>query len=114
MQNKSVKHLVLELLEIIGYPQARREQFVTEFEALNHLEAMNNLIPRLPHDIQAKIEEAGADPQKIASYIPQDQYIAELTKVTSDALQDYLKEILSKISDEQKKRIAEVLASYQQ
>ena len=108
--NKSYRDILSEILQIVNYQN--KEKFVAEFEGLNHLDAMANIMPSLSSDVREYIKINASDPEKIKKYIPQDLYIKELTKVSADALKNFIIDISSALTIKQKQEIAALLASY--
>jgi len=108
---KSYRDMLLQILQIINYPDV--EKFVSEFENLNYLDAMANILPVLSSEVREYIRINQADPKKIMSYIPQDLYQKELIQVSADALTKLIKDITPTLSGQQKESLTKLLASYQ-
>src|SRR5258708_2607525 len=107
----SYRDMLLQILQIINYPD--KEKFVSEFENLNYLDAMANMLPMLSAEVREYIKINHADPEKIMSYIPQDLYQKELIQVSADALTKLIKDITPTLSGQQKESLTKLLASYQ-
>jgi hypothetical protein len=106
----SYREILLEILQIAHYQN--KEKFIVEFEELNHLDAMANILPVLSHDVREYIKLNNADPEKIKKYIPQDLYLQELTKVSADALLQLTKDVMPTLNAQQKEAIAKLFSSY--
>ncbi len=102
--------ILLAILNCIDY-QNDKEMFVKEFHALNHLDAMGSLIPQLPKDIQEKIRACGNDPEKMKQLIPEKAYKDEFTRVSLEALKEFLDAVLPTLNALQKEKIANFISS---
>lgn len=102
-------NILSEILIIIKYPN--KEKFIREFESLNHLDAMANLLPRLSYEVRDYIKKYYNHPEEIKRYIPQDKYLQEVTKVSVHALSQFIKSIEHTLSLEQKEKIVSLLSS---
>lgn len=105
---RTFSDVLLELLTIIKYPN-NKQKFVKEFEELNHGEALANLLDRLPGMIKAKIKTNGGKPEEIKKYIDPDKYIAEVTKVSAQALVNFVNVISPLLTLHQKEKITALL-----
>lgn len=108
---KSYKDVLLQILKIINYPDI--EKFVSEFEMLNYLDAMANILPHLSSEVREYIKINHANPEKIKRVIPQELYLQELIKVSAEALNQLIKDITPTLNLQQKESIEKLLASYQ-
>lgn len=108
---QSYRDILLQILQIINHPD--REKFAFEFENLNYLDAMANMLPMLSAEVREYIKINNADPEKIMSYIPQDLYQKELIQVSADALTNLIKDIMPTLNGQQKESLTKLLASYQ-
>ncbi len=100
---RKIIDIVADILEIIEYPDDR-EQFLKEFQQTNHEEAIFNILEQFPEDIKEKIKNA-EDPNLIKDYITEEAYLSEMTKVSEEALKNFLETINSSLSDEQREKI---------
>jgi hypothetical protein len=105
-------NILFSILDIINY-QNDKELFVKEFEALNILDAMGYLIPKLPQNIQESIRACGDDPEKIKQLIPEEAYKKEFIKVSFDALDELLASVLPTVTPLQKEKIGKLISSQQ-
>ena len=103
---RSYNDLFLEILSILNYHD--KENFVKQFEQMNHLEAMTNCIERLPEDMRKEIIANENDPQIIQKYISKDEYTQEITTVSTKALSDFLQHMTPAFTDDQKEKIAHI------
>lgn len=108
---QSYRDMLLQILQIINYPD--KEKFASEFENLNYLDAMANILPFLSSEVREYIKINQANPEKIMGYIPQDLYQKELIQVSADALTNLIKDIMPTLNGQQKDSISKLLASYQ-
>ncbi|SRR5258708_39843718 len=106
---QSFNDLFFNILSIINYH--KKEDFVKEFEEMNYVEAMMNCIERLPKHIQTEVIARIAAPEEFKKYIPQEIYQQEVTKVSAEALMDFLSYTKSVLSQEQKEKIVTLLSA---
>ena len=104
---QQLQTLLFEILEIMHYPNDK-EKFIKEFEEVTYLEAMTNVVEKLPQDVKTKIAACDNDPHKIKQYIPEKEYFVQLEKVTQDALADFIKTTSPQLSQTQKEKIAQL------
>ncbi|HSX08673.1 MAG TPA: hypothetical protein VLF93_00790 [Candidatus Saccharimonadales bacterium] len=100
----SYNDLFLEILSILNYED--KENFVKRFEQMNHLEAVTNCIEKLPESIKAEILARPEDPQTLMKYLSKDEYIQEVTTVSTKALGDFLQHVTPALTEEQKEKIS--------
>ncbi len=108
---KSYRDMLLDILHIIQHPN--KEKFVTEFEYLNYLDALTNVLPKLTPEVREYIKLNHADPEKIKQYIPQELYLQELISVSADAISQLIKDITPTLIGQQKESLSQLLATYQ-
>ena len=102
--------ILTEILEIIAYPDDK-QIFVQQFHELTYLEAMVNVIAKLPKEMQEKIKACDNDPEKIKQFISADLYSEELQRVINREFDDFIKSVSMELVPAQKKEIAELIAS---
>jgi hypothetical protein len=103
--------ILSKILTIIDYPQ--KEKAIREFERLNHLDALMNIFPRLPFEVQNFIKNKQNDPEIIMQYIQQEIYTQELTKVSEEGLITLVDDISSSLNETQREKIAQLISSYE-
>jgi hypothetical protein len=108
---KTYRDILSEILQIIHYRD--KEKFITEFENLNYLDTMANILPMLSGEVREFIKINHADPEKIKQYIPQELYLQELIKVSADALNRFIEDIRPTLNGAQKESLANLLSTYQ-
>ena len=106
---RTYRDILLEILQIVIYPD--KEKFIIEFERLNHLDAMTNILPMLSHEVREYIKLNHADPEKITKYIPQERYLKELIRVSASALIKFTEDISPILNAKQREEIVQLLAS---
>lgn len=104
--NLSYTELFLKILTILNYKD--KENFVDRFEKMNHLEAMTNCIERLPQVVKKEIISSEVTPDLIQKYVHKDEYMREITDVSTKALSDFLQHVTPALTDFQKEKIAAV------
>lgn len=103
-----IKNFVLEILHIIKYSD-NKEQFVREFEAYNHLEAIANLVERLPEEMKQKVNVVQDDTLVIKQYISPKDYLKELERVSEKELKKFIETISPGLNLDQKQKITKLL-----
>jgi phosphate starvation-inducible protein PhoH len=96
------------MLLIINY-LGNKEKVVSQFEHMNYLEAICNLLERLPQDIQEKIKESKNIEVEIKQYVQPEQYVAELEQVSTNALKELINSIIDIVTPQQKQKIENLL-----
>jgi hypothetical protein len=105
---KNFHEVLLEILTLISYPNDK-EKFVKEFEELNHMETVANLLEKLPQELQEKVQKNKVTQEEIRQHIPDEDYLAELTNVSGKALIKYVEVIMPQLSVEQREKVQQVL-----
>ncbi len=108
---QNYKDTLLELLTTINYPN-NKEKFIAEFEDLNRVEVIANILEKLPKDIQEKIQAGDNDYENIKKYIHQDEYLAEITKVSAEALKKFIEVISPLLTLQQKQQVDKIVHNY--
>ncbi|MGH7204555.1 MAG: hypothetical protein ACREHC_09020 [Candidatus Levyibacteriota bacterium] len=106
----SYKELLFEILSIVNYSD--KEQFIQEFDRMNHLEAMANIYDTLPEHIQEKVVVNADDPEEIKKYIDKDTYVEEITTVTAKALSSFINHMNPVLTHTQKEKISRLFLQY--
>ncbi|MGI8419139.1 MAG: hypothetical protein ACR2LN_00685 [Candidatus Levyibacteriota bacterium] len=106
----SYKELLFEILSIINYSD--KEQFIEEFDRMNHLEAMANIYDTLPEHIQAKVVLNAEDPEEIKKYIHKETYVKEVTTVTAKALSAFIGRMKPVLTHLQNEKISHLFLQY--
>ena len=98
--------LLVEILEIIRYTK-NKEKFILEFEAMNHLEAITNLLEKFPSNIREKIKLIAFKnkPELIKDYISSESYREEVTKVAEKELKAFIEVMTPILSFDQRQKI---------
>ncbi len=105
---KKFNDVLFDLLTIIKYPN-NKERFIKEFEELNHLEAISNLMDKFPVDIQEHIKASEGRIEEIKKYIQQEEYVSEVAKVSKEALIKFIEVVSPLLNLEQKQRVVNLL-----
>ncbi len=100
----SYNDILSELLSIIGYPNSN-QKFAAEFEELNRLEAIANLLDELPIEKQEKLKTGINDPNEFKKYVSDEAYFTEMTKVSRDAITKFIEVISPLLSLKQKQQV---------
>lgn len=102
MQHNS-QDTLFELLKIINYPN-NRQKFINEFEELNRLEALANILDRLPEDLQQQLQVNHDAYNAFEKYISKEAYVEELIKVSQTALENFVEAMSPHLSLSQKEQ----------
>lgn len=100
------KDQLIEILHIINYAD-NKEKYIQEFELINHLEATNNLIQKLPFEVRKKIEKQ--DPSIIKDYVSAEIYLEEITTVWKRELAKLITAVSPTLTLSQKEKIKNLL-----
>jgi len=105
------KELLLEILGIIRYTK-NKDRFIQEFEAMNHLEAITNLLEKFPQDIREKIKLFAfkKNIEGIKDYISSDTYGEELRKVSEKELKSIIEVMTPILSFDQRQKIHRLMS----
>jgi len=106
--SKNFHDVLLEILAIIHYPR-NKAKFVVEFEEMNHLETVVNLLEKLPLEMQERIKAGERNEEMVKKYIPDEIYISELTNVSSKALVKLIEAVSPLLKLEQKQKVVQLL-----
>jgi hypothetical protein len=102
--------MLLQILTVIGY--SKKEEYATKFEEMNRMEAVVNCLEMLPVTIQEQIKAKQIDALEAVKLIPKDLYAQVLTNVSAQALFTMLGQTKTVLTNDQKKKIADIVASY--
>jgi hypothetical protein len=105
---KNFRDVLLEILIIVKYPN-NKEKFIKEFEELNHMETVANLLDKLSFEVQEKIKANEHNIEEVKKYLPTEEYISELTKVSNQALLNLVSVVTPLLKIDQKQKIAKLV-----
>ena len=115
--NKSLKDIVLEILEIIEYPDDRNV-FVDEFMSANLTDALANISQKIPDELKKKADltqpnfegVTKEDIEKVRQYVSEEDFAKELENVSKAEIKKMVEQ-LSGLDDEQKEKIDAIVKS---
>ncbi|HEX8931786.1 MAG TPA: hypothetical protein VF810_01375 [Patescibacteria group bacterium] len=108
---QSYKELLSKILEIINYSN-NRDKFIKEFETMNHLEAVTNIVERFPAAVRERIKLVSSGflkPDLIKHKISPEEYNLELNKVAEAELYKFVQVISPVLTLTQKQKIDQLL-----
>lgn len=105
---RSFRDVLFDFLIIVRYPN-NKQKFIAEFEQLNHMETVANLLDRLTPEVQNKVKENEGNIEEVKKYLPTEEYLSELTKVSSQALLNLVKVVSPLLKLDQKQKVANLL-----
>lgn len=109
------KNILLKILNRVDY-SGNKEIFADEFLKNCQLEALNNLIAKLPQEKQDIIKQQLQNSNKavgglVKEYFTDQEYLEELKIVSADTLKEYIETIQPTLSSSQKDKLQLFLSS---
>lgn len=111
LMQQQFKETLAEILEIIKYSN-NREKFIKEFEAMNQLEAVTNIVERLPAAVRERIKMVSSgfsNPDSIRQRISPDEYNREVNKVAETELHKFIEVISPVLTLAQKQKVDKLI-----
>lgn len=103
MQQLSYKDVLYQILTIIEY-QNNKEKFTEEFETLNRLDAMAEIVKKLPQELQEQIK-ISQSPEDLQHLINLTEYKDVYGQVSQKALEEFISSIVPQLSVTKKEKI---------
>lgn len=107
--DKTVRELLFEILTISNYTKDK-EQVIADFEEMNKLETFANIFETLPLQARVHLTATQANKEVLLQYISSEEYVAELMKVTQNALLEFIAALTPVLDRDQKEKIAALVA----
>jgi hypothetical protein len=104
---KFSKDLLREILTIIQYAKDK-EKFVEEFEAMNYMQAMANMIDTLPFGVKQLVQIKYSDQQWVKEHISEEKLQQEIVRVGQEELSLLLQRVSPTLNNLQKEKIQQL------